>query len=319
MRHGRRHHHRICRIHGGSDKAGHERSGKHNRKDGLHRHRHTSPYADGDDNRRRRDDKQDVAKADLESLYRVAESKPKTVSTKHIAHYDRQCRGVQPDDRGVGKAEEPRAKISMVMSERRRRIGIDPAWPRLVVAHVVEVPGNNRHDATGGKKTQQSAERPGLGEKRRPRQDDSIPAYCTSKGKGPGGKSRKVAARRRFHSHPTQGGRQSAAASSFSRATSAADSPRSRALAAARSATAASTDSWSPTARALPFAAWAMRARGRRADWRTSAGWYPPNEVSRKAVARGVRAGRAQASDTAEQCLRCRRCRRQAPCRAQSG
>ena len=29
-----------------------------------------------------------------------------------------------------------------------------------------------------------------------------------------------------------------------------------------------------------------------------TAGWYPPNEVSRKAVARGVRAGRAQASTT---------------------
>ena len=109
---------------------------------------------------------------------------------KHETHDKRQYCGVHPEDRHVRKAKEPGTEEAVVAAERLRRVCIRSAGARTSVDHAVVVPRDDEHHGSTDDDADRCPKRPRFRQKRRPRQDERVPAEGASERERPGCKGR---------------------------------------------------------------------------------------------------------------------------------
>ena len=88
----------------------------------LNRGSYPAPHSERDNGRHRGRDDHDVAEAHPESGDMVLESEVERIASDQIADHHRQHLRVRPHYRSVGKAEEPRADVAVIVSERLLRV-----------------------------------------------------------------------------------------------------------------------------------------------------------------------------------------------------
>ena len=153
--------------------------------DGLHAAREAPPAVDGGGDEDCGTRKQDVPEIDVIARNAVAEAKTECVAEQATRDY-RERRGVRPDDRHVGQADEPRAEEAVVGAERPGGERKRAARPRIAAGHVMVVPGDDGHDRGADEHADRRSERSGLRQEHGSGHDERTPADGRSKRKRPG-------------------------------------------------------------------------------------------------------------------------------------
>ena len=96
-----------------------------------------------------------------------------------------QGRGVGPDDSNVNQHQEPRAEKAVVVAEHLRRVGERASGVGVAVHQIVVVDADDQHDHRAEGDAEGGPQRPGHGQERSPRHDESAPSYGAAEGQSP--------------------------------------------------------------------------------------------------------------------------------------